>query len=286
MDFGAAFVCLSFLSVFSAPCRAADVPVATVDCAGAFRLDGAAVSNTGTLFAGSAVEDPSGSCVIRSAAGGTVRLGAQSGGRVTAHGFELAHGSVRLSGSSQLAIPSAAAVVQPNSAEATVAAEFAGGVWTVNVTSGAAQLTGQHDEIYLLLDTGAVAAFIPAADQPAGVNLKVSGCLESEQDRWYLLPAHFSRRLELLGDTVRKNRQQVSVVGALQPLPAAGPLSGVVRVVSEKKAAGKCAAAGTGTDLTELVGISAGIAVAEVAAGSTIAGAIPPGTPAQPASVP
>jgi len=242
------------LAVAAVPGMAAELPAGTVTCAAPFQLDGVSVANTATLFAWNRIGDSAGSCTIRRTAGGTVWLQPQTEVVITPLGVELAHGTLRMAGKSQLSIPSVPAVIEPESPQTLVNARFFGSQWIVNPVAGPAQLTGKNAEIYMRLGAGSMATLLPSSDQPSGLDVQVLGCLHWETNNWFIDGEHLAREVELDAETVRKEHQEVWIWGALEPMTPDSPnITARLRVQSEKPAEGVCRAFKPVTELDNTI---------------------------------
>jgi len=194
-----------------------------------------------TLFSGNRIETGATECKIVLSNGAFIELHETSSIVMSATGFVLNSGKVGTLGDVVFSVAGARADFRPASASSLLRAEFLNNHLVVDVLRGSARLTGRGKEYYAGLETGTRMQFSPDANQPAGINLLVSGCLDEEDQRVLLSDRHIPARVELKGSSVPSRRLQVAVNGALQPLPpSANGVPALIRVLTERRTADPC----------------------------------------------
>ena len=226
-------VVLCYLLLPGIALLAADQPAGVASCSGMFQADGQTVSNTATVFVGNRIDSSNGVCTIRRTNGATVRMDPQTGITMTDNGFILTRGTIRSTGILDFGFAPGAAVIRPSTPDTVILARLADNQFLVNPVRGNATLVGSKSELYAKLDTGVLMRFSPAPSEPSGLYLWVQGCLHSDENAWFVNDRHIDQRVDLVGDTVRKNLQPIGAWGGLQQLPAASQSSAQLRVVQE-----------------------------------------------------
>jgi len=238
-------------------CLGADKPAGVVTSAGSFKVDGAAVTNSATVFEGSTVQCGVTPCSLKRGAG-AIDMDPNSQIVLNHSDVKITNGQIRMSEGSDLSIPSAEALVKPSSPQTIVRANFIDGQLTVDLLKGSAQLFQKGTEIYARLDSGTRMRFPADSTQPIGVDLLVTGCIHYKDGHWYVKDEHIKRDVEVRGEKSEKERRKVEIRGAMQVLPdKSDSVAAIVTVLSEKRLEGACAGAFLPVVETLLVGATA-----------------------------
>jgi hypothetical protein len=236
--------CIALVFFGASLCDGADKPAGVVTSAGSFKVDGAAVTNSATVFEGSKVECATAGCSFKRTGSGAIDMDPNSGLILSHLGIKITSGQIRMSDGSDLTVPSAEAIVRPSSPQSVIRARFIDGELTVDLLKGSAQLFLKSDEAYARLDTGTRMRFPADSGQPLGVDLLVTGCTHYKDGHWYVKDEHIKRDVEVRGENAGKERRKVEIRGAMQVLPAqSDSVAAVVSVLSEKRLEGACVAA-------------------------------------------
>ena len=236
---------VSSLVLLSWPALGQNKPIITIGtalCGATAKVDSVEVRISATIFAGNRIETGTTGCKIHLSNGALIELHAASSIVVSETGFVLNSGKVGTLGDVTFSAPGARVDFRPASVGSFLQAEFLNNHLVVDVVRGSARLTGRAgNEYYAGLGTGTRMQFSPDANQPAGINLLVSGCLEEEDRRVLLSDRHILAKVELIGSSVPSTRLQVAVNGALQPLPPTTTgVAAQIRVLSERRTSESC----------------------------------------------
>jgi hypothetical protein len=236
--------CMALVVFCSSICEGADKPAGVVTSAGSFKVDGAAVTNSATVFEGSKIECAAAGCRFKRTGSGAIDIDPNSGLILSRLGVKITSGQIRMTDGSDLSIASAEAIVRPSSSQTVIRARFIDGELTVDLLKGSAQLFLKSDESYARLDTGTRMRFPADSGQPIGVDLLVTGCTHYKDGHWYVKDEHIKRDVEVRGENAWKERRKVELRGAMQILPPqSDSVAAVVNVLSEKRVEGACVAA-------------------------------------------
>ncbi len=187
-----------------------------------------------------------------------------------------------MAGKSQIGIHSVESVVQLNSEKTMITARLLDGWWSLNPVGGPAQLmsksaSDKNAGIYMWLNPGSLTTFSADANQPSGLDIQLLGFLHLEKNDWFINGEHIAGKIELDGETIRKERQTTWISGTLEPLPPdTSNIIAHLRVLEEKPAKGAClaftAVAGLGGSIVGVAGGSAGVAGGVAGSVAAVAG--------------
>jgi hypothetical protein len=262
---------------------AASSAIGVVTAPGSFRIDRSQAWSNATVFDGTLIETARAGSLLRLGGGLQMRLGSDTRGQVFRERLLLEKGESLVKDTGAYRIEAANLTIAPTSpgSSALVAVDDGKRV-KVTAVAGSLQVTAADGALLAKLEAGRSLEFDRQA-AGAAPPFAVSGCLSKTEGRYELKDDIAAVMLELRGGELEKHvGQRVEVTGV------DGGTRATVRVTSVKRIGGACASTpaspgkpsatqttGTRTAGHRLSGttkaIIAGVAVAAVGAGSTLA---------------
>ena len=257
---------------------------------GSFRVDGATVASTATLFEGTTVETRAFSSSLDLASGPRLSLALDSRGKIFGDHLVLEKGSTEMNDAPGFRVEARGLTIRPETGRSAGRIALAGAAAVeVAALSGSLRVLNSQGLLVASVEPGVALSFLPqAAAEPE----KLTGCLRTVPGHFLLTDEITSVTVELSGPGLdREGGNRIEVTGAMDPTGA--PVSGASQFirVSQIKRLGKgcpgnkAAAAGVGGAAKAggggIGGLSAGATVAViggVAAAAVVGGLAGAGT--------